>query len=97
MHLIDKDEAVSRIKRRIDEINDRTASYPSDSEHDYLCRIEEGAYKNSIHIINSLEVKEVDLEKEVMRYLREIYDRDTTVKDVAKHFFKFGLKTQKGE
>lgn len=44
-----------------------------------------------------VEAKDVDLKKEIMKYQREIYDRDTTVRDVAKHFFELGLKAQKGE
>ena len=27
-----------------------------------------------------------DLEKEVMRYQQKVYDRDTTVRDIARHF-----------
>lgn len=53
--------------------------------------------KDMLSFIDTLEVKEVDLDTEIMKYQREIYDRDTTVRDVAKHFFKLGLKAQKGE
>lgn len=42
-----------------------------------------------------IEVKEVDLDAEIMKYQREIYDRDTTVRDIAKHFFELGLKINK--
>lgn len=47
--------------------------------------------------INTLEVQELDLDTEIMKYQREIYDRDTTVRDVAKYFFELCLKMQKGE
>lgn len=30
-----------------------------------------------------------DLEKEIKRYQQEIYDRDTTVKDIARHFARW--------
>jgi len=112
-HLIDKDEAVSKIKRRIDEINEKAASYSSDSEHDYFYRIEEEAYKNSISIINSLKAKEIDLEKEINKYISDNFFGSETIgffavrtneepndQDIAlcaKHFFELGLKAQKGE
>jgi len=51
--------------------------------------------------LDTLEVKEVDLDTEIMKYQREIYDRDTTVRDVAKYFFELGMvvsnKAQKGK
>lgn len=34
----------------------------------------------------------VDLEKEIKRYLQEVYDRDTTVSDVARHFAEWGAE-----
>ena len=43
------------------------------------------------------EQKEVDLEKEIIRYQREDMDRDTTVGDVARHFYKLGLKAREDE
>lgn len=38
------------------------------------------------------EQPEVYLEKEIIRYQREVMDRDTTVRDVALHFFELGQK-----
>lgn len=38
---------------------------------------------------------EGDLEKEIMQYQREDMDRDTTVKDVARHFYELGRNTRK--
>ena len=105
-HLIDKDEAVSKIKRRIDEINEEAALYSSDSEHDYFYRIKEEAYKNSISIINSLKAKEIDLEKEIkeeyLKYRR--YDvknnmlvilNEPQFNNIAKHFFELGFNAGK--
>lgn len=40
------------------------------------------------------EQPEVDFEKEIIRYQREVMDRDTTVRDVARHFFDLGLNTK---
>ena len=56
--------------------------------------------------IDTLEVKEVDLEKEFESFLDNIegvprmWHSDEQIewaKDIAKHFFELGLKTQKGE
>ena len=55
-------------------------------------------------ILDTLEVKEVDLDREIRRYRmrnpiiqhkeESLYDYMT---NVAKHFFELGIKTQKGE
>lgn len=51
------------------------------------------------NILNTLEVKEVDLEKEIHDY--HITKKPTvwfnTLEDIAKHFFELGLKVHKGE
>lgn len=50
----------------------------------------------AIDIIQQSEQQpEVDLEKEIIRYQREDTDRDTTVGDVAHHFYKLGLNARK--
>ena len=60
-----------------------------------------------LDIINTLEVKEVDLEKEIQDHIKECLDikfpttdSELIKKDVAytaKKFFELGLKAQKGE
>ena len=61
-----------------------------------------------LSLINTLEVKEVDLEKEIKKeYLeRRCYGgknnmfvilNEPQFNEIAKHFFELGLKTQKGE
>ena len=47
--------------------------------------------------LSTLEVKEVDLEKEIKRFTmsKELYEADSVIKAVAEHFFELGLKTQK--
>lgn len=47
--------------------------------------------------LNSLQPKQpdVDLEKEIIRYQREDMDRDTTVGDVARHFYELGRNARK--
>ena len=49
--------------------------------------------------INTLEVKEVDLEKEAENFVQtgEFVKNENPVLAIAKHFFELGLRTQKGE
>ena len=61
VHYIDKDILVAEIKERIDRNNEKAASFPSNSEHDYLYRIEESVYKSLLSFINTLDVKEEQL------------------------------------
>lgn len=55
------------------------------------------AYNNVLSILDTLEVKEVDLEEEIKRFTmsKELYEADSVIKAVAKHFFELGLKAQK--
>ena len=48
-------------------------------------------------IVLKQEQPEVDLEKEIIRYQREDMDRDTTVRDVAQHFWNKGYNARKEE
>lgn len=94
-HLIDKDALVAEIERRIVEIDLDSIEdwrYKLQREHD----IE--VMKNIISSINTLEVKEVDLEKEVELWYGEYAgNRRFDWNGFAKHFFELGLKAQKGE
>ena len=94
-HLIDKDALVAEIERRIVEIDLDSIEdwrYKLQKEHD----IE--VMKNIISSINTLEVKEVDLEKEVELWYGEYAgNRRFDWNGFAKHFFELGLKAQKGE
>ena len=49
--------------------------------------------------INTLEVKEVDLEKESENFVQtgEFVKNENPVFAIAKYFFELGLRTQKGE
>lgn len=64
------------------------------------------AYRNMLTILDdSIEVKEVDLEKEIedVKHNYKVDDNRHTsicsadIEWIAKHFFEFGLKAQKGE
>ena len=62
------------------------------------------ALSQLFHSINTLEVKEVDLEKEIKDILNQYYyfpeeviDTPTIIRITAGHFFELGLKAQKGK
>jgi hypothetical protein len=48
-----------------------------------------------LSFINTLEVKEVDFEKEYKDFINS--DNGRSMFETAKHFFELGLKAQKGE
>ena len=93
MKLIDKDALIAEIESLLDK-----GRY----HEEYDCAYRDGnnsalyALKGKI---DTLEVKEVDLEKELSTYLEVVKatDEDIDFVDFAKHFFELGLKTQKGE
>ena len=99
MKLIDKDALVAEIKRR-KEINKYRDTNDSLFEDEAI-----------LSFLNSLEVKEVDLEKVIEEYFKgwtDDYDNGGAAchyqyvqvqdcKAIAKRFFELGLKTQKGE
>lgn len=91
---IDKDTLVAEIRNKVD-------SYRGDGI------ISIGVLKQHcedfIYSLDTLEVKEVDLEKEYKDFVEEdpVYNKLVNCivgKAIAKHFFELGLKaTQKGE
>ena len=103
---IDKDALVAEIERRKELVDD-----PILSGNDLMIG-ERNAYFNLLSFINTLEVKEVDLEK-VFNDEYSKFSNDTDAmdyafpidladfKDFAKHFFELGMaasnKAQKGE
>ena len=70
---IKKSDIIAEIKRRIDRNNENAASYPSSSEHDYLCRVKEKVYKDLLSFLDTLEVKEVDVSN-ISENLAEAYE-----------------------
>ena len=92
MKYIDKSALVAEIKKRILEIEE-IGTYLSPK----------GILTNLLCHINSLEVKEVDLEKEIDNYIdtMEVWEIQEapliSIENTAKHFFELGLKSQKGE
>lgn len=60
------------------------------------------AYKTIISFLDALEVKEVDLDEEIERFVKsdEFRKASGTIKVtnlLAKHFYELGFKAQKGE
>lgn len=102
MKLIDKDELEEFLNELTENLGD------SDFNRGFLCAIDSifGCY------LNTLEVKEVDLEKTINDYFRGWkFDKEldimvkpnnysasfTDLKEIARHFFELGLNAQKGE
>ena len=98
---INKSALVAEIERRIDEVNQiDKASY------------EVGlfdAYKIILSFLDTLEVKEVNLEKELISWHKKHFKKEGTFEkyggfyfanssqlDLAKHFFELGLKAKIG-
>ena len=84
---IDKSALVAKIEKRREKNSRNKLNLVAAFEDNYL-----------LSFLDTLEVKEVDLEKECAKYFEE---NDLCVHDdyikFARHFFELGLKTQKGE
>lgn len=91
---INKSAVVTEIEKRLSLLENGTG----DSE--VMKRVEGviKGYKSILSFLDTLEVKEIDLEKECAKYFEE---NDLCVHDdyikFARHFFELGLKTQKGK
>lgn len=87
---IDKDALVAEIKERIETYKKGYAN-GDDRRADAL--------EVLLHDINTLEVKEVDLEKELEDWLGERVGKWTgkECERMCRYFFELGLKAQKGE
>lgn len=115
MELIDKDKVVAEIEKRLDKMYNLLPD-ASKVENDIVTIPEAcntGKYmalESFRKFLDTLEVKEVDLEKEVRKFIK---DNGTSLEEpdeflttlmllddmvmFAKHFFELGLKAQKGE
>jgi len=116
MELIDKDAIVAEIEKRLDELWNLLPN-TSDVIKDNYTKEEANiigkytALESFENFINTLEVKEVDLEKVIEEYFKgwtDDYDNGGAAchyqyvqvqdcKAIAKHFFELGLKAQKVE
>ena len=84
-HLIDKDALVAEVKKL-------KAELPKNRGY------KRNAYNHVLHIIDSFEVKGVDLEKSISDWLFEGLPNDEElidyIKETAKYFFELGLKVK---
>ena len=94
-HYIDKDNIVEEINRRINEYNTPIDRLGSNNIRLHEC-------KDILSFLDTLEVKEADLEKEIEKFVKsdEFQKACGTIKVtnlIAKYFFELGLNAQKGE
>ena len=91
MKLIDKDVIVAEIERL-------KTIYNDDENIHHIARY--NILVDILSFLNTLEVKEVDLDKEINNVGMAMTNHNPSWKEVecfAKHFFELGLKAQKGE
>lgn len=90
-HLIDKSVVITKIEN----LKNDAKIYPSDF---YCGRL--SICNELMNFLDTLEVKEVDLEKEIHSWVEDNTCRgycSASIRDTAEHFFELGLKVQKGE
>lgn len=98
MKLIDKERVVAEIEKRIQELHPTNTHKMQVGEMDRDVLMWLNALTWVKKVIDTLEVKEVDLDFE-----QELYKAFGQVKDftlgmrIAKHFYELGLNVKKGE
>lgn len=102
MKLIDKSALVAEITKRAKEGEIAGRDFPSSAIFG-LTR----AYKNVLSFLDTLEVKDVDLEKEIKDYFNNqpIITRSKGIdyqlipsgEEIAKHFFELGIQQSKND
>ena len=89
MKLIDKDALIAEIKKRYEYWREKEHnSHSIESE----ARMSECQYL--VLLLNTIKVKEVDLEKEAEQFVQSeyfIYNKESPILLIAKHFFELGL------
>lgn len=98
---IDKSALVAEIKRRIDLLK----TNESGVFHTFASEMIIIEYENILSFLDTLEVKEADLNKEIedVKHNYKVDNNQHTsicsadIEWLAKHFFELGLKAQKGE
>jgi hypothetical protein len=103
-HLIDKDALVAEIKRHISIAESQLALFGNEDERNRIIWAQQKKVCEIIlSFIDTLEEKEVDLEKEYKDFVEEdpVYNKlvnGIVGNAIAKHFFELGLQAaQKGE
>ena len=93
---IDKDALVTKIKHHLQFTPEHTNAFIEGEEH---------AYRTILSFLDTLELKESDLEKEIeeVKHNYKVDDNRHTsicsadIEWLANHFFELGLKVQKGD
>ena len=89
---IDKDALISKINHHLQFTPEHTNAFIEGEEH---------AYRTILSFLDSLEVKEVDLEKEIELVKGDYEQVDVAWNNdfdfIANHFFELGLKVWKGQ
>lgn len=98
---IDKDAIVTEIERYKHKADERLKIKNRALLEDMKDLALQNLCGNLLNFINTLEVKEVDLEKEIKLWFNYGFPNDEElldyIKETAKHFFELGLKAKKGE
>ena len=91
---VDKSALVAEIKKRIKYYQAKNQKW---GVAGYAGRVAEG--EEILSFINTLEVVDLELEKEIDDWYNTMGIPVTTdaLKETARHFFRLGLNTQKGE
>jgi len=107
-HLIDKDALVAEVERLMYGANlEADIASTGDCFDENIAKAKYQLCKYILGFIDTLEVKEVDLEKELIKWHKEHFKKDGTFigmsgfylrnnsqMDIAKHFFELGLKAK---
>ena len=92
MGLINKAAVIAEIEKRIEETKGMQPKF------DQFWAGQISAFKGVLKILDTLEVKEVDLDFEQVLYKAFGQVKDFTLGlRIAKYFYELGLKSQKGE
>jgi hypothetical protein len=105
-HYIDKSAVVAEIEKILADETESIKSFEHSKNVSEVSRSNAriGVLMHIRSLLDTIEVKEVDLEEEVKYILNQYYyfpeesiDIPTVIRITAKHFFGLGLKAQKGE
>lgn len=110
MKLIDKDALVAEIERRIKHYNESVKEFGDEGYNDNVLmeQCKANTCEHILSFIETLEVREVDLEKELNDWRHNHFhgrrDKDANGEwlerisqlELAKHFFELGLNISKG-
>lgn len=98
---INKSKVVAEIERKKAHAQTLGDNAINSSMQQFYDGMREGC-NNLLSFINTLEVKDVDLDKEIEKWIDDdaITHEDCSITDVistAKHFFELGLKAKEGD